>query len=117
MAAVRSAVRCGITDGRGFQMIPERQVEKTVARCVAGMVFYHNGGKTTRTQALLAAEVRAVAGLVSGWGVTGERILRPVRAELVARYGAEAGGRLNAEFVKAFKGSAVTGTVPTIARA
>ncbi len=59
----------------------------------------------------MVAEVRAVAGWVEESGMCGmaadEQILSPVQSELVARYGPVVGGRLDAEFAKAFKGVAV----------
>lgn len=98
-------------------MATEREIQETVARCVAGLVFYVNSGKTPKTKAMMVAEARAVAALVAGWGLSDDRILRPVEAELVARYGPETRAGLHAEFVKAFKGKAGPGPLTSMARA
>ena len=87
-------------------MATEREIQETIARCVGIMVFYVNSRETRPAKGLMIAEVRAVAGLVKRWGLSGQAtadsVLRPVEAELLARYGREAAGRLNAEFVEAF---------------
>jgi len=92
-------------------MATERQVQELIARCVGIAVIYHNCGRTPKAEALMAAEVQALAGAVGGWGLSGEVteevFLRPVEGELIARYGPESGGRLNAEVVAAFGGRAV----------
>jgi hypothetical protein len=89
-------------------MTTQRQIQEATARCVSLMVYYHNGEKTTKTRGLLTAEIRAVGESVRGLDFgDGEGILRLVESELRARYGSEGGGRINAEFVRAFDGFAV----------
>ena len=101
-------------------MATERQVEEAVARCVATMVLYHNEGRTRSSTLAMKAEVRATAAHVSGLGVTGaqsgERVFLPVEAELIARYGPEAGRRLHREFVRAYDGR-TTGPDPILSPA
>jgi hypothetical protein len=95
-------------------MATERQVQETIARCVSIAVYYHNCEMTAK----MAVEFRAVAHEVKGWGSTPkdteERILRPVEAELIARYGTEAGRRLHAEVLKGFKGFEVPVLCPSM---
>jgi hypothetical protein len=90
-------------------MSNERQVRETVARCVSIIVYYHNCGRAPKTTTAMIADVRAVADLVArlelGTDEIDELILRPVEAELRARYGHELGFRLNNEFVGAFEGT------------
>lgn len=93
-------------------MSDERQLHEAIARCVAIMVFYKNGERTPDSPARMAAEIRAVAGQVTGMGwPEGEaewRVVRPVERELMARYGHELGPRIVADFVNAY----VTVTAP-----
>ena len=87
-------------------MATEREIQETIAKCVGIMVFYVNSRETRQAKTLMMAEVQAVAGLVKKWGLggqaTADSVFRPVEAELLARYGREEAGRLNAEFVGAF---------------
>ena len=98
-------------------MTTERQVQEAIARCVSLMVFYHNGEKTTKTRGLLTAEIRAVGesvrGLDFGDETSGQGILRLVESELRDRYGTEGGGRINAEFARAFDGFAALAPAET----
>jgi hypothetical protein len=86
-------------------MVTERQIQETIARCVSLMVFYHNSEKSAQLSDDLADQARAVAGWASeaNFGETeaGERIFRPVASELVARYGEGVGCRLRDEFLAA----------------
>ena len=90
-------------------MATERQIQETIARCVSIVVFFHNSPKTLKMRTMMVAEVQAVARSVEELGMGGmatdERILLPVEAELIARYGQEVGRRHNAEFARAFQGS------------
>jgi hypothetical protein len=90
-------------------MATERQIQETIARCVSCMDFYVNSYETRWSRAVMSAEIQTVASLVTQWGwssqATDDSILGPVQAELIARYGPEAGGILNTEFVGAFQGS------------
>ena len=101
-------------------MATDRQFQEVVARCVSVMVFYHNDEKTPKARATMVAEVQTVVGFFRelGLGVreVDEHIMTPVEAELVARYGREAGGSLNAEFVRAFETPRIVGHFPTLAR-
>ena len=87
-------------------MLNEGEVRETIARCVSIIVYYHNCGRTQQTTTAMVDDIQVVAGLVAGQELgirqIDERILRPVEAELLARYGHELGFRLNKEFVEAF---------------
>jgi hypothetical protein len=111
---IRYAGDQGGTPVREIAMVTERQVEETVARCVSCMVFYVNSGKTRQSKGLMTAEIQAAARLVAQWGLIGktaeDSFLRPVDAELVARYGLVDGRKLSGEFAEAFIG--VTGSSP-----
>lgn len=89
-------------------MLTERQIQETVATCVALGVYYHSGRRTAKAKALMVTEMRAVARRVRESGLGGkdtdERILRPVEAGLIVRYGPEAGRRLYVEVAEAFEG-------------
>jgi len=86
----------------------ERQIQETIARCVGIMVWFHNAVRTPQTNGLMTAEIRVMAGWVAEWGMgqveVDGLILRPVEAELHARYGHELGPRLNRLFLEAFDG-------------
>jgi len=86
-------------------MATERQVRETVERCVATMDRYHDNGPRLPTTMLMVAEVQIHAAWVLALGMrSGEvvdRILRPVEARVLARYGPELGVRLNAAFLDA----------------
>jgi hypothetical protein len=88
-------------------MPTENHVRETVARCLSTMTRYHGGQRTPHSTLLMIAEVQAHAAWVTemglGPGEVVERVLRPVEAELTARYGCELGSRLNADFLKAFE--------------
>jgi hypothetical protein len=96
-------------------MIEDRQILEMNARAIAIMHFYCDGSMTSR-RAQMTSEIRAVAewfaGAKMGQAATVERVLEPIAAELVERYGPKAGPRLNAEFVKAFVGRAAP-MIPT----
>ena len=86
----------------------DRQFQEIVARCVSTMVYHHNCERSHRNDAQLIAEVQDIAGSVKeevtdATEVTA-RIVRPVDAELTARYGPEAGTRLFQRFIEAFDG-------------
>jgi hypothetical protein len=78
-----------------------------VARCLSSMIRYHGGQRTPQSTLRMIAEVQALAARVGemglGPGEVVERVLRPVEAELTARYGCELGSRLSADFLKAFE--------------
>jgi hypothetical protein len=71
------------------------------------MVAHHEDDGTPGAGAMRAAEMETIAAWVEGMdlgcGDTDRLILEPVEGELVARYGPETGGRLNAEFIEAFE--------------
>jgi len=87
-------------------MATERQVQRTVALCMSIMNRYHDGRRSPQAKAAMVSEVQAVAAWVLDLdldpGRIDERILRPVRAALVARYGHELGTRFEREFLTAF---------------
>ncbi|MCA1685022.1 MAG: hypothetical protein LC745_03370 [Planctomycetia bacterium] len=88
-------------------MATDRQVQETIAQCLATMARYHEGGRTRCATTLMIAEVQALAAWVLEMdlreGEAVEVILGPVEAELLARYGSELGVRLSADFHKAFE--------------
>jgi hypothetical protein len=87
-------------------------VQEAVARFFSILVEYHDAVRTPAARSQMVAEVRAVVeGIVVmglGIGETDSLVLRPVEAELLARYGPEVGTRINAEFVEAFEGWGTT---------
>jgi len=89
-------------------MPTENQVRETVAQCLDTMTRYYSGQRTRQSTVLMIAEVQAHAAWVAEMGLEPcevvDRVLRPVEAELTARYGCELGTRLNADFLKAFEG-------------
>jgi hypothetical protein len=91
---------------REVAMVTERQVQETVARFVACMVFYVNSGRTRDVKGAMITEIQATARLVAEWGLSDaahDSILGPVGAELVARYGLVEGRKLSKEFAGAIK--------------
>ena len=88
-------------------MAIDSEIQEAIARCVSILVCYHNADRSRHTTLTMIAEARAVAAwtreLSLGPGETDERILRPLEAEMIARYGHELGSRLNHEFLKAFE--------------
>ena len=72
---------------RGPKMVPDRQVQETIARCVSIVIYYRNGEQTAKAKALMVAEVQAIAAGVTEMGAEQGLILHGVEAELVARYG------------------------------
>src|SRR4051812_6723624 len=84
----------------------ERQIQETVARCVAAMVYFNNAERTQGERDLMAAEVQLASAWVlqAGSGEVRERVLAPVEGELFARYGHEVGPRLNGLFLTTFDG-------------
>jgi hypothetical protein len=93
--------------GGGRAAAIERQAQEIIARCISILVAYHNGERTPEATAMMAAKVQAVAIWVDeldfSIGETDEQVLRPVEAELLARYGHEAGVRISREFLEAFE--------------
>ena len=85
----------------------ENQIREAVARCLSTMTRYHGRRRSPYSTLLMIAEVQAHAAWVTemglGPGEVVERVLRPVEAELTARYGCELGNRLNSDFLKAFE--------------
>lgn len=73
---------------------------------MACLVSCVNSGKTLPAKWALTAEVRAAARLVARWGWTDAAIeaslLRPVEAEMIARFGPVAGLKLSEEFAGVF---------------
>jgi hypothetical protein len=94
-------------------MVTGRQVDEMVARCVSCLVYYRNIGETPETRSQRGAEVRAIATWARGVGLKEEVFLRPVEAELIARYGPEVGTRLAGEVARAFKATAATSPIPS----
>jgi hypothetical protein len=94
--------------------VSDRQIHETVARCISAMVFYHNSERSPMAVELMVIEIRAIAGSVEelGLGVAevDAQILRPVEAELIARYGHEDGPRMLGQFIDAFESVRSAGT-------
>ena len=84
-----------------------RLIEETVARCVSIMVYYLGSGRSTQSRGVMTNEVQSIARWATGLGLSSqaihERIVRPVKAELIARYGSEVGERLYNEFLRVFE--------------
>jgi|GEM_PF-5470795 len=70
------------------------------------MVCYYGDVRNPIAKDIMIADVQVVVGGVNASGMEPDevevRILRPVGAELIARYGHEVGPRLHAEFLKTF---------------
>ncbi len=97
-------------------MATERQVQETIARCAAIMVYFENSTRSPKTKAMMVAEVHTVAGRILDLGLEAaeaeRRILREVKSELLSRYGLPGGGRLNTAFSKAFATASVIRPIP-----
>ena len=89
-------------------MASEREVQETIARCVAIAVYYHGAARTGETSDRMTSEVRANALRLGEMGVSAtdarSRIVEPVRQELVARFGPAEGAKIAREFAAAFAG-------------
>jgi hypothetical protein len=87
--------------------VTDREVQETIARCVSALVFYRNSKKTRVVEEQLDADAGVLAAWVKQAGLTARDVdalvLGPLEAELVARFGAEAGGGLCGVFVKALR--------------
>jgi hypothetical protein len=87
-------------------MPTERQIEETIARCIAIMVYYHNSATSRRANEAMAAEIEAVSAWILGVPLDPDeiarRILQPVEAGLIVRFGHEAGTRINTVFLTSF---------------
>lgn len=85
----------------------KREIEEAAARCVAIVVLYHNSPKTHRTEELFAEDIQSVARWASETSLSNgesERgLLRPLLAELIARYGEALGTNLRQEFLKTYR--------------
>jgi hypothetical protein len=81
------------------------EIEEQVARSVAAMAYLDHGNGIA--SAVAVNEIHDVAASVGAWDLTAprvrERFLRPVEAELIARYGPREGARLNREFLREFE--------------
>jgi hypothetical protein len=88
-------------------MATQRQLQETAGRCVSAMISYHNSGRSEKVHDRMVAEVQMIAGFLEELGLDrGEidrRIILPVEAELIARYGQVAGSRLAIQFVEGFE--------------
>ena len=86
-------------------MITEREAVITVSSCIATADFL--GGPCRFARAVALGQLHAAAVRVGGLGLSfpevRRRILRPVRAGLVARHGRAKGTRLNRQFLAAFE--------------
>jgi hypothetical protein len=88
-------------------MMTDREIREAAARCVSIAVFYHNSPKTSGAEKLFEDDIRSVA----RWARQGaldeqeseRRLLRPLRSELIARYGVEIGSSLRADFLAAYR--------------
>ena len=89
-------------------MASEREVQETIARCVAIAVYYHAGDRTGVASDRMTSEVRANALKLGEMGISATeargRIIEPVRLELLARFGVPEGNRIAREFAAAFAG-------------
>ncbi len=94
-------------EGEDRALSTERQVQEIITHCTSILVAYHNGERTPEATAMMVTKVQAVAIWVDeldfSIGETDEQVLRPVEAQLLARYGHEAGVRISLEFLDAFE--------------
>ena len=83
------------------------QLVVAAARCWSILRRYYVGERTDRARALMCAEIDTLVGWLMELnlppGAAKREILAPIEAYLLARYGHEAGMRLNAEFVEGFE--------------
>lgn len=95
-------------EDRGEPIRIDDRLQDATARCLAILLRYRNGERTDATRALMVAEIETVVGWLMELklppGTAEYGVLRPVESYLLARFGHEAGLRLNAEFVEAFEG-------------
>ena len=88
-------------------MATEWELREVIDRCISLIVAYHEDDGMREAEAMMAAQMEAIAAWVEGMdlgcGDTDRLILEPIGGELVARYGPGAGGRLHAEFIEAFE--------------
>ena len=86
-------------------MITEREVVITVSSCIATAGFLEGPYRIAKAEAL--GQLHAAAARVGGFGLSfpevRRRILRPVQAGLISRYGLAEGARLNRQFLVAFE--------------
>jgi hypothetical protein len=85
-------------------MATQRQLQETVARCVSAMVSYHNCERSEKVHDRMVGEVQMIAGFLEelglGRGEIDHRVILPVEAELIARFGQVTGSRLAIQFVE-----------------
>lgn len=85
----------------------KRAIEEAAARCVAIVVLYHNSPKSHRVEELFVDDVRSIARWASELAMsereTEQKLFRPLRSELVARYGEELGADLRSGFLRAYR--------------
>ncbi len=85
--------------------LTEREVEEVIARCVSAAIYLEGCEPTARAEAV--SDIHDVARIVGAWGVPWarirERLLRPVEAELVSRYGPVTGPERNRTFLEEFE--------------
>lgn len=100
-------------------MASERTVREVIDRSLAIVGRYHDAGGTDRGRALLYAEVATiVSSLVESritQAVAEERIVRPVIAAIIARYGQELGRRLHIEYLDNFDQAWAQAVHPAVA--
>ncbi len=93
-----------VSEGRDLD-VTDREIDEAVARCVAAAVYCEGRGRVTRASA--ASEIHGAAASIRALGLTWatirDRIVRPVEAELTARYGPKDGVRLARKFVAEFE--------------
>ena len=87
-------------------MVTDRSIQEAIARCVSAMTGYQNSELSGASSDLMAAEIQMVVAWAEEMGLTemgiDRLILRPVEAELIARFGDEEGPRLLDEFLDVF---------------
>jgi hypothetical protein len=85
----------------------ERDIQEVIARCVAGIVYYRNSQKTPQLEEQMATDAASVAAWLQRSGLQAAevdaQVLRPVEAEVIARFGRETGLRLSSAFAKAVR--------------
>lgn len=95
---------------REVAMPTEQQIQGLITVCVSRMAAYFDARRTSVVRAEVIAEIQDLARLAGEWGLCGkeaeERIVRPVEARLIERYGHELGCRLYQIFTRTYDAGA-----------
>ena len=84
-------------------MATDRDVDETVCRCLALVIYFHHFEEGRTTRAKMAAEVRMVADHARKLGIQDQAVLTRVDAELAHRFDDATRRRLHAEFARSYR--------------